>query len=327
MLDPADPKIRLWHHLTGEDFRTMDRANTVVLVPCSPLEVHGPHLPTFTDICEANGIGARLAAKVRAERPELGFVFMPPVWMASDVLPHAGSVQFSPQTVTRITEELGRSLAKQGFGHIWLLSFHGGPRHFLAMELGAERANQRYGARMVSVFSMMLGLLADHAGGGELSQALGHLPGMTPERLEGDQHAGAIETSLMLLLRPDLVREGWRGLPHRSLQHERDALKLPPLKPDAGSPLAMLRLFREQLRFYHRETYSGDPALSSAALGAEILDILATHTATELVKVLDGQRALDTCHSPVWPMRRLMLNPLLGEVFERWIVRRPNPVF
>jgi hypothetical protein len=89
----------------------------------------------------------------------------------------------------------------------------------------------------------------------------------------------------------------------------------------------MVRLFREQLRFYHRETYSGDPALSSAALGAEILDILATHTATELVKVLDGQRALDTCHSPVWPMRRLMLNPLLGEVFERWIVRRPNPVF
>ena len=99
MLDPADPKIHLWHHLTGEDFRTMDRANTVVLVPCSPLEVHGPHLPTMADIRHADGLIERTADILSGLHPEIGLVRLPWMWTAADVLPHVGSIKLKASTV------------------------------------------------------------------------------------------------------------------------------------------------------------------------------------------------------------------------------------
>jgi creatinine amidohydrolase len=45
----TDPVILRWETLTKSRFDTLDRARAVVLVTCSPLEVHGPHLPLGAD--------------------------------------------------------------------------------------------------------------------------------------------------------------------------------------------------------------------------------------------------------------------------------------
>ncbi len=197
--------IREWKYLTGTDFQQMDRAKTVVLVTCSPLEVHGPHLPVITDNLEAQKIAERAVELLHPQFPDRQFVHMPQLFVASDVLPHPGSVNFRSSTIVNVLEDLGRSLAAQGFVDIWVTSFHGGPRHFVPIEVAAHNVNKRYGTRMVSVFSLMLSRLT--GGSSDLANFFAGVPGIRKEDLLGDHHGGAVETSLMLHLLGDRVQE------------------------------------------------------------------------------------------------------------------------
>ena len=49
----SEPRLLRWESLTKTEFDTLDREKTVVLLTCSPLEVHGPHLPMGADALEA----------------------------------------------------------------------------------------------------------------------------------------------------------------------------------------------------------------------------------------------------------------------------------
>jgi creatinine amidohydrolase/Fe(II)-dependent formamide hydrolase-like protein len=68
--------------LTEADFVRMDRARTVVMVTCSPLEVHGPHLPVVTDNLEAERISIRTMEILNERDPSLEFVHLPPIYVA-----------------------------------------------------------------------------------------------------------------------------------------------------------------------------------------------------------------------------------------------------
>ena len=74
-----------WQNLTGAKIASLDPAQTVVVVSCSPLEVHGPHLPTAADMCEAEGLFTRTLAILADDHPDLVFVRLPPVYVAADV--------------------------------------------------------------------------------------------------------------------------------------------------------------------------------------------------------------------------------------------------
>ena len=112
---PRSPRIREWKDLTGPAIEALDRRNTVVVVTCSPLEVHGPHLPVSADMAEAEGLLERTMEMLLERHPEIGFVHLPPIFVAADVLPHRGSLRFRASTVTRVLTELGTTLATQGF--------------------------------------------------------------------------------------------------------------------------------------------------------------------------------------------------------------------
>src|SRR5262249_40952930 len=59
-MQPSEsPEILRWETLTKRRFDEIDRARAVVLVTCSPLEVHGPHLPLGADILEGEGLAER----------------------------------------------------------------------------------------------------------------------------------------------------------------------------------------------------------------------------------------------------------------------------
>ena len=58
-----------WETLTKRQFDAIDRKNAVVFVTCSPLEVHGPHLPLGADMPRRRGTrGAHAALPARAHR-------------------------------------------------------------------------------------------------------------------------------------------------------------------------------------------------------------------------------------------------------------------
>lgn len=301
--------IREWKYLTGSDFQKMDRARTVVLVTCSPLEVHGPHLPVITDNLEAQKIAERAVELLHPQFPDRQFVHMPPIFVASDVLPHPGSVNFRSSTIVAVLEDLGRSLAAQGFVDIWVTSFHGGPRHFVPIEVAAHNVNRRHGVRMVSVFSLMMARLT--GGSSDLTNFFAGVPGIGDGDLLGDHHGGAIETSLMLHLLGDKVQTGYGELPHNvvpEIEHTGH-------KPRLGE---ILRGFKHKLKFYERSTYSGKPSVASAEAGAEMLERLAAAAADALGELLRGELPEEKWHSPIWRVRWLFTSRTVGWAFEKW---------
>jgi len=311
---------REWQSLTGADFARMDRAKTVVMVTCSPLEVHGPHLPVITDNLEAETLSIRVMEVLNERHPNLEFVHLPPIYVAADVLPHPGSVMFRSSTITRVLSDLGRSLAKQGFVHIWVASFHGGPRHFVPIEVACARTNRRYGTKMISAFSLLISRLT--RGGSELSTVLGHIDGVTPEELRGDHHGGAIETSMMLHAVGDAVDPRYRDLPQRTLDAKRKEAGLPPLSQTGL--LDLIRGFKHKLKYYETETYSGKPSIASAEIGREMMDVLARRSADALEEVWAGVVRPDQCHSPLWPLRWVFTSEWLSRIFERAVKYQQN---
>lgn len=324
-MDPAPFEPLAWQHLRGPDVAALDRARTIVWVPVSPLEVHGPHLPTSTDAVEARGFGRAIMRHFAARFPEVAHVELPAYHVASDVLPHTGSVSFRPHTVRRVVEDVASSLVRQGFRHVWLTNFHAGPRHVVAMEMAADAVSRRYGAHVLSVFSLLLAQL--NGGSQDMSDVLGPLPGIARDDLVGDAHAGALETSLMLHLLGEHVAPDFAALPPRTIESALAEAGKPPLPDLGGAGLgALVRRFRETLAYYHRATYAGAPGKGSAAAGAIALDELGRLSAGALSEVWLGRVRARDLRSPLWATRHLFMAPLLGELFERWATGGPSPV-
>lgn len=61
----------------------MDRERTLILIPISPMEEHGPHLPIGTDVMAAADIAARTANQLENKAPAHAVVLCPAVpWAA-----------------------------------------------------------------------------------------------------------------------------------------------------------------------------------------------------------------------------------------------------
>lgn len=317
---PTTARVREWKTLNGGDFAAMDRRNTVVLVTLSPLEVHGDHLPVMTDIHEAEGMALRLAERLCERHSELSFVHMPPLFIASDVVPQPGSVKFRPSTIIRVVEDLGRSLAAQGFHHVWISSFHGGPRHFVAIEQGCHNANKRHGAAMVSIFSLLVNILT--SGNSDLSSVLGDFEGITREDLEGDTHGGAVETSLMLHLLGSEFVKGYQAQPWMTVSRHLQRQGLPPLPTGRPSLFQLMDGFRHKIKYFEDFGYAGKPSVASAKAGEHILETLSSHAADALSDVYTGKRPLHQCHSPLWKLRWVFTSQIFSMLFERFVGHR-----
>lgn len=318
-------RIHEWKHLTAPRLSALDKARTVILVSASPLEVHGPHLPLFADLCESEALLARTAEKLVARDEAITFVKLPPIWVAADVLPHEGSIKFAPSTVVQVLEEMGLSLARQGFRHVWVGNFHGGPRHILAIEEACHRVQVDTGIGMISVFSLLAQKLT--GGSSDLAARLDGIGGVSREQLKGDAHGGAIETAMLLHVAGEHVDPCYRELRPRSLELDLEAAGEQPLqRGDKPTVLEILRSLPLKQRYYERETYAGAPALATASLGESYLEILTDEAASTLHEVFLGKIAKEDCHSPLWPYRKVLLSDRLGRAFDRVVRTRPSPV-
>jgi creatinine amidohydrolase len=316
----GDPNLVRWETLTKRQFDTLDRERCVVLVTCSPLEVHGPHLPLGADALEGEGLAERTLRFLPDPHRERTFLKLPFVYAASDPVPQPGSISFRPSTTIAFLEDLGRSLAAQGFRDVLVSNFHGSPRHFLAIETACHRITRERGIRMVPIFSLMLSRL--NGGGAELGDVLGHLPGLDRADLDGDTHGGLVETSQLLALHGDWVDPDYKSLPRRTVElwlEERGEAKPETPRGKPAAIRAMLASFRAGIRFFSEETYSGAPAGASAELGEQILDTLAFRTAQAVAEIFDGTLPAEEWHSPLWKLRHLFVHPTAVRVVDRML--------
>ena len=297
-MSPSPRSVR-WETLTKRQFDAIDRAQAVVVVTCSPMEVHGPHLPLGADCLEGAGLAERALAFLPERHRGRSFLRLPFVWAACDAVPQPGTVSFRPSTTIAFLRDMGESLARQGFQNVLVSNFHGSPRHFLAIETACHRVSRARGIRMVSIFSLMLTRLGVR--GSELGDVLGHLEGVVKADLTGDTHAGFVETSQLLALHPEWVDPEYKSLPRRTAEiwlGERG-------RAPAGGVLGGLRT---GIEYFREETYSGAPAGASAEVGERILDTLAGRAAEAVAELLDGTLPAEKWHSPFWRLRHLFVN-------------------
>ena len=192
----------------------LDRARTVMLLTISPLETHGPHLPLGVDAFAARHFAESVADRIVAARPGWSAVLAPTLHLGSFAFESVGTVAVRQRVVRDAVVDYGSALARSGFRYIVVANGHAGPGHLAALEEAAEIVSRRHGVTMASftghlAWQFMRGRYAE-----QIEQRLGRA--LTAEERRAfaeDAHGGWWETSLMLLLRPDLVDDTYRALP------------------------------------------------------------------------------------------------------------------
>ncbi len=191
-----------WQDLTTTDLKLVDPEQSVALLPVSAVEQHGPHLPLGTDALIAAGIVHATLERLPASGPALLALPALSIGHSPEHAAFGGTLSAAAGTVMELWLEVGRGVARTGVRKLIVLNTHGGQKplvDLVAVRLRAE-----------------LGLLVVRAN----YFAFGTPPGLfDPAELVHDIHGGALETSLMLHLHPELVRDDQRrdftGLPQQ----------------------------------------------------------------------------------------------------------------
>lgn len=179
-----------WEELTATQISRLDGSAYLVVWPIASVEQHGPHLPVGTDLIIVNCLVERVRERLARRLPIL---FGPtlPLGKSTEHLGFAGTVSLQVQTLLNTIEDIVASLASHGFKHLAFLNSHGGNTDLLKT-LGPEML-RKYNVRLYYI-DLYDRCLVKHM----IEDSMPYL-----SRL--DIHAGAVETSMLLYLRPDLV--------------------------------------------------------------------------------------------------------------------------
>ena len=180
----------LLEELTREEARAL-APDALVVLPAGAVEQHGPHLPVGTDYFAVGHI-ARAAAEALAGRVPVLVAPALPFGSSHHHLPFGGTMSLSTETYYRALRDLAESLIVSGFRRIFILNGHGGNNELIqlvARDLALQHPAHLAAASYWSIAWDALVAAQAHVGAG--------LPG----------HAGTFESSLILALRPELVRE------------------------------------------------------------------------------------------------------------------------
>lgn len=173
--------------LTWPDVAKLNR-DVVVLYPIGALEQHSRHLPFFTDSILVGAVAERVEAALPDE-----ILLLPVQWLGASAhhLGMAGTLSAENETHIKLIAEPLRCLLRHGFKRQFVLSGHGGNKegfHLALRELAAEFPDATLcGANYWDVASEEIAKIVEGP-------------------LKGIGHACEVETSLMLVVRPDLVR-------------------------------------------------------------------------------------------------------------------------
>jgi creatinine amidohydrolase len=195
---------RIWTELRGPDFADLD-PDSIAILPVGSAEQHGPHLPLNTDFVVADSLARDVVA---AHGDSLGLLLLPSL-AVSKSNEHAwspGTLWLSAATLLTVLDEIARCVATTPVRRLVFLNGHGGNSALL--QVASRDIRLAHGLR---TFVMHPSVPPDQ-GGTSTSVELGL-----------GIHAGIEETSVMLHLRPDLVKLelGTRSVPEHLTAFER----------------------------------------------------------------------------------------------------------
>jgi creatinine amidohydrolase len=257
---------RFWADLTTAQFEGRRRcglaARTVAVLPVAATEQHGPHLPLNVDTTLVDGM---VQAALPHLAPDAPVLFLPTqaVCLSNEHAAFAGTLTLRTDTVLRVWTDIGECVHRAGVNRLVLFNSHGG--NVSLMDLVARDLRARLGMMVwhASWFNLPLG-----------DEVTGLFP---PEEHRFGIHAGDVETSMMLALRPELVDMAQAQHFHSSAQDR--AAHYPILGNGRSAKLGW------QMQDYHPQGAVGNAAAATAQKGQLVIDAAAQQLALLLQEI------------------------------------------
>jgi len=178
-----------WMELTAPELESLDRAQTIVAQPIAAIEQHGPHLATGADAILVTEIAEAVERRLQDR-----LLLAPTFWWGASAhhLKFGGTLSCPLDLYIENLVHLATPALERGFLRFVFLNGHGGNTDPLRVAL--RRLQEAFPNRIL-------------AGAPYWSIASDAIQ----DTLEGPyrhvEHACEFETSMMMRLRPDLVRE------------------------------------------------------------------------------------------------------------------------
>lgn len=167
----------------GEISELAEKGKTIAILNIGSVEQHGPHLPVGTDcICGTT----YLEEALKRVTAEVSYLLLPmmPYSCSIEHMNYPGTITLTPEQTIDFIDTIGQNLMRTGIKNLIITSGHGGNEH--VMEIAARELRVK-GMKTYCVHNFLV------------EQKLG-----SPEE---EVHAGAVETSVLMAVSKDLVRE------------------------------------------------------------------------------------------------------------------------
>ncbi|QDV09084.1 Creatinine amidohydrolase [Planctomycetes bacterium Poly30] len=249
-----------WTDLRTDEFADLDPEATVAILPVAAVEQHGPHLPVGTDAMILEGVLERVEVDPALVR---GLVLpLQHIGHSPEHTGFAGTLHQEPETLLQHWTEIGRAVHRSGVRKLVILNSHGGQPQII--DLVGQRLRRECSMLVVRASTFAFGM-PDRL--------------FDAEEVRYGMHGGEVETSMMLALRPDLVRMD-AAIDFVSAASEMaesfDLL-------GAEEPIGMAWAAQD----LHVFGATGNARLADADRGDRLLEFLASELATLLMDVRD----------------------------------------
>ncbi|HIE92251.1 MAG TPA: creatininase family protein [Acidobacteria bacterium] len=184
-----DTPIPFWHTQTTIDVAALAQRDPVVILPLAATEQHGPHLPLSTDLDIGLGL---LAEACRRLPPDVPVSVLPPqtIGVSREHARFPGTLSLDPDLATDTIRQHGAAVAATGIRRLVLFNSHGG--NSAVLDLAALALREAHGLLIVKASYFAFSRPPQVA--------------LPESEWRHGLHGGALETAMMLHLRPDLVR-------------------------------------------------------------------------------------------------------------------------
>jgi creatinine amidohydrolase/Fe(II)-dependent formamide hydrolase-like protein len=234
-----------WGELTWPEARDRFQQVDIALLSVGAIEQHGPHLPLDTDAFDADYLARQVAEACSDPKP----LVLPniPYGVSYHHDEFQGTVSISNDSLAKLVYDIGMSVALNGIKKLVIINGHGG--NSPALNHAAQMIN-----RDAHIF-----VCVDT---GETSDVDIYSLVETPN----DVHAGEIETSTSLAIRPQLVKmdQAHREVPEFSSRY---------LDFTSNRGVSWYAYTRK----ISNSGVMGDPTKASAAKGKQIWETMITH--------------------------------------------------
>jgi creatinine amidohydrolase len=213
--------MKLLEEMSWPEIEAGLKETQTIILPVGATEEHGPHLPVFTDTIEAIEVAHEVARR-------RSIFLAPPLHygVCRNTRGFPGTVTVSHDALRLYTHDILLSFHDSGFRKIMILTGHAGDLHLSALKEACQMAvaQRDFLVSMVSLFDLI-----------------------DKKAVEAkiDGHSGEMETSLMQVIRGDLVKG----------------------KPAAHIPIRPKFLVLKDIRYLMGNGVMGDPSRASLEKG------------------------------------------------------------